>query len=111
MEVGFIYTEASSPEPIRFEQIFAEKPGGGVVSNPATDLPPTTPVKYNEDTERYEAIESTDSTSIPDFVTGGWVFAGKGDQLVRLVNGANLRKETAVITKAQAALIPTIKLV
>ena len=111
MEVNFKHTDPTKVEPIYFEQIFAEKPGGGLVSNPEEDLPPTTPVKWNDSDERFEAIESGDSSSGPEYVTGGWVRAGEGDQLVRLINGANLRKETAVITKDQTAKIPTIKLV
>ncbi len=111
MEVGFQYTDPAQHEPIRIEQVFAEKPGGGVVSNPTADLPPTTPVVFDEETEQFKPIEKTDTTTKPDYVTGGWVYAGKGDQLVRLINGANLRKETAIITKEQAALIPTINLV
>ena len=111
METNFEFKDPAKKEPIYFEQIYAEKPGGGVVSNPEEDLPPTTPVKWNEGDERFEAITKEDSASTPDYVLGDWVYAGKGDQLVRLINGANLRKETAVITKEQAAKIPTIKLV
>lgn len=111
MEVNFTHTDAQTPEPIRIEQVFSEKPGGGVVANPDNDLPPTTPVAYDEDTEMFKAIEKDDTETTPGYVTGAWVYANKGDQLVRLINGANLRKETAVITKEQAALIPTINLV
>lgn len=111
MEVGFHHTDPAQSEPIRIEQIFAEKPGGGLVGNPEADLPPTTPVVFDQETEKFKPIEKTDTTTKPDYVTGNWVYAGKGDQLVRLINGANLRKETAVITKEQAELIPTINLV
>lgn len=111
MDVNFKHTDPTPAEPIRIEQVFAEKPGGGLVSNPEKDLPPTTPVKWNDSDERYEAISESDSDSVPEYVTGNWVYAGQGDQLVRLINGANLRKETAVITKEQAAKLPTIKLV
>lgn len=111
MDVNFKHTDPTPAEPIRIEQVFAEKPGGGLVSNPEKDLPPTTPVKWNDSDERYEAISDSDNDSVPEYVTGNWVYAGQGDQLVRLINGANLRKETAVITKEQAAKLPTIKLV
>lgn len=132
MEVGFNYQEPAKHEPIRIEQVFAEKPGGGIVANPTIDLPPTTPVAfdsekeqfvalvtYNSTTEKYEAKTTTTGTGEnaktiidkPEYITGAWVYAGKGDQLVRLINGANLRKETAIITKEQAELIPTINLV
>lgn len=111
MDVNFKHTDPKPAEPIRIEQVFAEKPGGGLVSNPEKDLPPTTPVKWNDSDERYEAISESDNDSVPEYVTGNWVYAGQGDQLVRLINGANLRKETAVITKEQAAKLPTIKLV
>lgn len=130
MEVNFTHTDAQTPEPIRIEQVFAEKPGGGIVANPTFDLPPTTPVAYDSEKEQFVALVTYDSTNkkyvakttagtgggaattdAPEYVTGAWVYANKGDQHVRLINGANLRKETAVITKEQAALIPTINLV
>ena len=111
MEVNFTHTDAKTPELIRIEQVFAEKPGGGLVANPTADMPPTTPVAYDEDTKKFKVIAKEDAITVPEYVTGNWVYKDKGDQLVRLVNGANLRKETAVITKQQAALIPTINLV
>lgn len=132
MEVGFKHTDAKPAEPIRIEQVFAEKPGGGVVANPSFDLPPTTPVAYDAEKEQFVALIEVDSDSgefkaktsttgegdnatttvdKPEYVTGAWVYAGEGDKLVRLINGANLRKETAVILPEQAALIPTINLV
>lgn len=132
MEVGFKHTNPAQPEPIRIEQVFAEKPGGGVVSNPTIDLPPTTPVAWDAEDEQFVPLVTYNSTTNkwvakttttgngdsavtttdkPDYVTGAWVYANQGDQLVRLINGANLRKETAVITPEQAELIPTINLV
>ena len=44
MEVNFKYNKPAEAEKIYFEQIFAEKPGGGIVSNPGVDYPPSTPV-------------------------------------------------------------------
>lgn len=183
MEVNFTHTPAKPVEPIYIEQVFAEKPGGGVVANPAHDLPPTTAVGesngqfkaikayrlhaavgasdtkikiakgsgvavgdviatgkkgvactavdtsndgYDEVTVTlgltvpegsvlYQAKEASASAAepiaAPDYVTGNWVRANKGDQQVRLINGANLRKETANIAPEVVALLPTIKLV
>ena len=47
----------------------------------------------------------------PEYITGktDWVYAGKGDQSVKLINGANVRKETANISAEIEALLPTIK--
>ena len=63
----------------------------------------------------YEAKGASSSAAAPKltpvYVTGGWVYANEGDQMVRLVNGANLRKETAAIAEEVAALLPTINLV
>lgn len=184
MNVNFNYNEAEAPEKIVFEQIFAEKPGGGVVANPTYDIAPGTAI--GEDGEGklqpikgfklYAAVASSDESIkiekgsgivtgdaighakkavvctgvdtsnaeydvvtvslganiakgvvlfqatgasasaasvkyAPKFVVGAYVYAGKGDQLVKLVNGANLRKETAPIASEVAALLPTINLV
>lgn len=183
MEVNFTNTPAKPVEPIYIEQVFAEKPGGGVVANPAFDVPPTTAVgksgdqfkvikayklhaavaagdtsikikkgsgvavgdiiatgkkgvactavdtskaEYDtvtvtlgvtltEGSTLYQAKEASASgaepIAAPEYVTGNWVHANKGDQLVRLINGANLRKETANIAPEVVALLPTIKLV
>ena len=183
MEVNFTHTPAKPVEPIYIEQVFAEKPGGGVVANPAFDVPPTTAVgksgnqfvaikayrlhtavaaadtsikikkgsgvavgdviatgkkgvactavdtsnadydivtvtlgvAVTEGTVLYQAkAASADAAApalAPEYVTGNWVDANKGDQLVRLINGANLRKETANIAPEVVALLPTIKLV
>ena len=183
-EVNFVYNEATTPEPIRIEQVFAEKPGGGMVANPSFDAPATTAVALNDNgqydlikcyrlyaaaeeadttikvyknsgvavgdviatgkkgvactavdtsnedydlvtvslgtaldagTALYQAKEASDSAAVPAatpvYVTGAAVYADKGDQAVRLINGANLRKETANISPEVAALIGTIKLV
>jgi hypothetical protein len=186
MDVRFKYNEPAEAEKIYFEQIFAEKPGGGVVKATyvVRDVPPTTPVielsdggiefepqftvledvevgsttiniefpyiKYSDltvfsvgyrdelskitnhkDTEYgiQLTVENPFSRKItkgtvlwasfgnpepnPNFkyVTGDWVYANQGDQAVRLINGANLRKETANIASEVAALLPGINLV
>ena len=184
MNVNFKYNEPAEAEKIYFEQIFAEKPGGGIVGNVGVDFPPSTPVydangRYTimpffkvyetaSSTSKSIKIEPTDIdaenmpvafknkavnyTSIekmngefhrlelqesfgveipagsilyfaesagpnavvlgtPVFVTGDWVYANQGDQAVRLINGANLRKETANIASEVAALLPGINLV
>lgn len=196
MEVGFEYKSPQQPEPVRIEQVFAEKPGGGLVANPDFDVPPTSAVGYDASTGLYkpikcyklvESVEAAD-TSIkiakgsgvavndiiahgkvgvkctavdktnaaydvvtvtlgveidlddddpwlyqskvesaaasgndpavdaeplykPEYITGktDWVYAGKGDQSVKLINGANVRKETANISAEIEALLPTIK--
>lgn len=200
MDVRFKYNEPAEAEKIYFEQIFAEKPGGGVVvKGEVIDIPPTTPVVESpsnpgrymfylqfvvyEDTPKgtpilkiektpyrdsgpnvfptkaigfkKQAVEiqgfstadpncdkislkasfssdlkkgdilyiakaaSEDNAEVdwetsggkPVFVTGDWVYANQGDQAVRLINGANLRKETANIASEVAALLPGINLV
>lgn len=185
MDVNFKYNKPAEAEKIYFEQIFAEKPGGGIVGNPGIDYPPSTPVyeEYNgkltilptitvieevsadsskikigksevsngisvgfgkrtikitskdesnaeydvlnirvafgvkipAGTKLYVSTEESDDNGAPIvkpvFVTGDWVYANQGDQRVRLINGANLRKETANIASEVAALLPTINLV
>lgn len=183
MDVNFTHQDAAKPEPVRIEQVFAEKPGGGLVENPTFDAPATTAVgKKNgkfalikayrlvaavtasdttisiakgsgvavgdviatgkkgvactkvdttaEDKDvvtvtmgvdiengkvLYQAKAADASNAVPlltpVFVTGNMVYANKGDQGVRLINGANLRKETANIASEVAALLPTIQLV
>jgi hypothetical protein len=186
MDVRFKYNEPAEADKIYFEQIFAEKPGGGIVSNPGIDYPPSTPVSVNANkgifyicptitvieevsadsstikveksearngmsvgfgkktikinsknelnaeydvlnirvafgvkipagTKLYISAEESDNNGAPMdkpvFVTGDWVYANQGDQAVRLINGANLRKETANIASEVAALLPGINLV
>lgn len=184
MDVNFNYTKGGS-QVVRIEQVFAEKPGGGLVSDPAFDAPATTAV--GEDNGKFHvikayrvcittsgadlilhiekgsgvatgdiiahgkkgiAVKSVDNTDdandavtinemfaesfpagtclyqakaesanaaeplyTPVFVTGNDIVSGKGDQPVRLINGANLRKETANVAPEVAALMPGIHLV
>lgn len=72
-------------------------------------------VNIANDTVLYQAAAASDSAAAPKgtpiYVVGNDVPAGKGDFPVRLINGANLRKETAPIAAEVAALIPTINLV
>lgn len=106
----FDYIDPAANDPIRIEQVFAEKPGGGVV-HVESNLPATTPVKANAD-GTYEPIAASDTTSVPVYVTGNDLKAEDGDyQPVRLINGANLRKETCIIKAAQAAKMNGINLV
>lgn len=189
MEVNFKYNEPAEAEKIYFEQIFAEKPGGGVVKfgmGLIADVPPTTPVYENSPgvydidpqfivLEDVEVGSTTINIEVPfyniqleiyavlsigykgevvkiasakktehgvqltvenpftnkitkgtvlwvsddgngpnpnvKYVTGDWIYANEGDQAVRLINGANLRKETANIASEVAALLPGINLV
>lgn len=183
MDVNFKYNDPASNEPIRIEQVFAEKPGGGLVENPTFDAPATTAVGEKDgkfalikayrlsaavaaadttikiekgsgvavgdiiatgkvgvactavDTSNtdydvvtvtlgvdvvtgtvlYQAKEADASNAVPlltpVYVTGNNLKADEGDQAVRLINGANLRKETANIASEVAALLPTIHLV
>lgn len=185
MEVNFKHTNPEAVEPIRIEQVFAEKPAGGLVANPSFDAPASTAVGLNSDgiyapikayrlvkavaaidtaieiakgsgievgdiiakgtlgvactavdkttnttkdvvtvtlgvviangTVLYQAKEASASAAepiyAPEYVIGNGVVANEGDQAVRLINGANLRKETANISSEVAALLPNIKLV
>lgn len=183
MEVKFKHQEPTKSEPVYIEQVFAEKPGGGLVENPSYDVPPTTavgekdgifiPIKAYRLTGAVAAADKTinidkgsgvavgdvigvgkkavactaiDTTAAdkdvvtvtlgvavnagtvlyqakaasadaaepiykPVYVTGNWLGANEGDQSVRLINGANLRKETANIASEVAALLPMISLV
>ncbi len=196
MEVGFKYQKAQKPEPVRVEQVFAEKPGGGLIANPDYDVPPTSAValdkstglykpmkcyklvasvgesdttikiakgsgvakndiighgklgvkctKVDDTSEDYDVVTvtlgvaidietedpwlyqaknvsaaATDSDAAvdaelfiePEYITGqtDWVYAGEGDQSVKLINGANVRKETANISAEVEAKLKSIK--
>lgn len=183
MEVNFKYKDAAKVDPIRIEQVLAEKPGGGLVENPQYELAPTTavgckdgkfvPIKayrlvsavaeadttikvekgsgvavgdiiahgtkgvactavdttpsdhdlvtvslgmaIDNDTVLYQAKKADASKAepiyTPVYVTGNRVPANEGDYPVRLINGANLRKETACIAGEVAAMLPLITLV
>lgn len=183
MEVNFKFKDAAKVDPIRIEQVFAEKPGGGLVENPSFEIAPTTavgekdgkfvPIKafrlvaavattdttikvekgsgvavgdviahgkkgvactevdttpddhdlvtvtlgveIDADTVLYQAKEASASAAEPihkpKYVTGNRAPANEGDFPVRLINGANLRKETACVADEVLALLPTINLV
>ena len=184
MDVNFSYTNPSAVEPIVFEQIFGEKPGGGLLANQTYDVKAGTAVGLSSgkfvpikayrlvkavettDTEieiakgsgvavgdiiangtkgvactaidtttntdkdvvtvtlgvaieagtvLYQAASASASAAVPKltplFVTGHSVTGNEGDKLVKLVNGANLRKETANISTEVAAKLKTINLV
>lgn len=180
MKNRFQHTPPAKPSPVVFEQVFAEKPGGGVVPEPSYDLMQGTavgaegkPIKayrlakavaaadatiqiqkgsgvevgdiighgkkavactnvdtsnpsydvvtvtlgvaIDNDTVLYQAKAASDSAAEPIYnpvyVVGTEVYAGMGDQEVRLVNGANLRKETAPIAKEVVAMMKSIQLV
>lgn len=63
----------------------------------------------------YQAAAASASAAVPiytpKYLTGAFVFAGKGDQVIKLVNFANVRKETVNASLEVLALIPTIKAV
>jgi hypothetical protein len=44
MDVNFAYTDAAPVLPVVFEQVWGEKPGGGLVTNPTYDIKPSTAV-------------------------------------------------------------------
>ncbi|HBC28979.1 MAG TPA: hypothetical protein DC006_04825 [Prevotellaceae bacterium] len=177
-------TPAGAAEPIRIEQVFAEKPGGGLVEDPGFDVPETTAV-YAKGNGKYAVIkayrlaaavakadttlkiakgsgiavgdvlafgkkgvactaidtsaadsdkvtvtmgvdipagsvlyqakaESADAAvpvGTPVYVTGNALAGGMGEQPLRLVNGANLRKETACMGDDIAGQMKNITLV
>lgn len=180
MKNRFQHTPPAKPIPVVFEQVFAEKPAGGVVPEPAYDLIPGTAVsaegkpikayrlakavaaddtsiqiqkgsgvevgdvigrgkkavactKVDTSNPNYDVVTVTLGVAIgndvvlyqakaasadaaepihkPMYVVGGPVYAGMGDQEVRLVNGANLRKETAPISEEVVAMMKSIQLV
>lgn len=183
MEVNFKHQDPAKVDPIYIEQVFAEKPGGGLVENPSFDAPPTTAVGEKNGkfvlvkgyrlvgavakadstisiakgsgivkgdviavgkkavactavdtsasdkdvvtvtlgvdvavgTVLYQAKAASEDAAepiyTPVYVTGNRLKANEGDQSVRLINGANLRKETANIASEVAALLPMIALV
>lgn len=184
MKDRFSYNAAETADPIRIEQVYAEKPGGGLVVEPGFDAPETTAVGLN-DNGKYAVIKgyrlvaevaaadttiniakgsgvavgdfigygkvavkctklvTTDKNKdvvtvtlgiaipagkvlyqakaasaenspaepiyTPDYILGNKIYAGKGEQPVRLINGANVRKETANIGDDIAAMLLTIK--
>lgn len=181
MEVKFFHTEAPAPKPIIFEQIFAEKPGGGLLANHTFDVKEGMAVGLNAngkyqaikaailyedaassattlkvrklsgvaandflatgkkavkvtkvvDTDPnydvltislgvelkagnvlYQAAAASDNAAetavTPVYLVGDDVPANSGDFMVKLVNGANIRKETAPVADEVVALMKGI---
>ena len=196
MNRNFKFKAADKPDPVYFEQIFAEKPGGGILANPEFDVLKSTAVGKNAEgkivpIKAYRLVEAADAdaTSIkiakgsgvkegdilatgrigvactkvdtetsedydvvtvtlgvaidagkvlyqskvasvdvdpdkgieeavdaepfvkPLYILGTFVPANEGDFEVRLINGANLRKETANVADEVVALMKSIDLV
>ncbi|MBO6117371.1 MAG: hypothetical protein J6P44_02385 [Bacteroidales bacterium] len=61
----------------------------------------------------YQAKAASASAAVPIYtpvyLTGNAVYAGKGDQKVKLVNGANIRKESCNVADEVVALIKSIE--
>jgi hypothetical protein len=57
------------------------------------------------------SAQATTATPIytPSFLTGATVYSGEGDQIVKLVNIANVRKETVNASNEVLALLQTVK--
>ncbi len=181
MDVNFKSNEPAPKEPIIFEQVFAEKPSGGLVANQTYDVPAGTamgqsgtkfvPIKgfmlYEDAASNatalkikkgsgvavgdvvatgkvgvavtavdasnadfdiitisalgvavvagqvlYQAAEvsADDANPIytPLYLLGHKTFANEGDQSRRLINGANIRKETAPVADEVVALMSGI---
>lgn len=185
MTINTIKSEPGQGAPVVIEQVFAEKPGGGLLGNQSYEVKQGTAVFQAANSNLFTPIKAyrlvaavtADDTTIkiakgsgvavgdiittgkkgvactaldssadgydlvtvtigaavakgtvlyqgkaasasaavpagtPVYVIGNDVPANSGDYPVRLINGANLRKETAPISAEVAALIPTINLV
>lgn len=181
--VGFKYEEIKTDVPVPvFEQIFAELPGGAMVSNPSFDIPIGTAMGYDaegklkpikaykltkavasEDTtiqiakgsgvevgdiiatgKKGVACTTIDDTSkdfdtvtvtlgvavdsdkvlyqagtasassakpiyTPVYILGNVVYANAGDQMSKLVNGANIRKESCNVADEVVALMKSVE--
>lgn len=183
MNTNTKFEEAQAVSPVVIEQVFAEKPGGGRVSNPDFEVKQGTAV-YQDGTmykpiKAYRVAESAadDATEVkvvkgsgvkvgdfvgtgkkavavdavaygadndtitlhatlgvelkkgavlyqaksagtsavpvgePKYIVGNDVPANEGDYAVRLVNGCNLRKETAPVAPEVVALMKSVELV
>ncbi len=185
MNRNFKFNPAEAADPIYFEQVFAEKPGGGLLANPDFDVPKSVAVGKNDSglyapIKAYRLVEAAaaDATTIkiakgsgvkegdvlatgkkgvactgvdtttsddydvvtvalgvaitagkvlyeakaasataakpkytPEYILGTYVPANEGDFEVRLINGANLRKETANVADEVVELMKSIALV
>lgn len=179
MDKNFKLNEAPAKEPVIFDQIFAEKVGGGIVKNADYDRHPglavsedgvclkaamlveaitaeSTSIKVKKDHgfavgefvasgkksvaisaidtthDNYDILTATLGVSLdagkvvyqasassnddaspavtPVYVLGTFLPANCGDELAKLVNGANVRKETALFPAEIAALMKGIHL-
>lgn len=182
MDRYFKKIDAGVPEPVIFEKIFAEKPGGGLMPNQASDVPAGVALGYDNEgklavikgyrlvapvaaadttikiakgsgvavgdiiatgtkgvactavdvsNEEYDTVTVTLGVDVesgkvlyqakaasadaavpaitPKYILGTNVFAGEGDKEVKLVNGANIRKETALVSDEVVALMKSIE--
>lgn len=57
MKQTFQYVAAENPDPIRIENVVADKPGGGLIADPGFDVAESTAVALNADGYRYDVIK------------------------------------------------------
>lgn len=58
MKNEFVYQGAPTPAPVRIEQVWGEKPGGGLLAETTFDVVETTAVGYDSSSNKYKAIKS-----------------------------------------------------
>lgn len=58
MKEQFRYNKPEDPAPVRIEQVFAEKPGGGLLADAGYDVLQTTAVGYDATDKKWKAIKS-----------------------------------------------------
>ena len=119
MDINFTETAAAAVQPVIFEKIIGEKPGGGIVANTAIDLPAGTAVGVNAGTLKpikadrlVKAVLSGD-TEIEIAKGSGIVsgdFIGVGAKAVASTGlvSTNATKDVVTVTLGVAVAIGTV---
>lgn len=113
MKNRFQYNEAEKPAPIRIEQVWAEKPGGGLLLDAGFDVPETTAAGLDTTTGKYKVIKSAkvhtkyagSGTTIvvqkgSGFKQGEFIAFGKIAKTISKVDTSNAEKDTITIDEA-----------
>lgn len=110
MKNQFQYKEAPTPAPIRIEQVWAEKPKGGLLKDAGYDVVETTPVGLASDGYKYQVIKQAKVKTKYTTGTSLVIEKGSGIKANEFIAFGKIAKKVTIIDTTSAADKDTITL-